>query len=63
MLFILVLLNFPEASGTLSVYSDGIGSGFEDWSWSGNYNPADTQYVRTGSYLFVVFILLFYYCS
>jgi endoglucanase len=39
----------PLASGTLSVYADGISSGFEDYTWSQNYNPADTQFVRSGS--------------
>jgi hypothetical protein len=37
------------ATGSLVVYSDGLSSSFEDWSWSSNYNPADTQYVRTGT--------------
>jgi hypothetical protein len=39
----------PPATGSLSVYSDGISSSFEDWTWSQNYNPADTQFVRSGS--------------
>ena len=37
------------AVGSLTVYSDGTGSSFEDWSWSQNYNPADTQFVHSGS--------------
>jgi hypothetical protein len=39
----------PPATGTLNVYADGVSSGFEDWSWSQNYNPADTQFVRSGT--------------
>jgi hypothetical protein len=39
----------PPASGTLNVYADGLSSGFEDYTWSQNYNPADTQFVRSGS--------------
>lgn len=39
----------PPASGSLSVYAGGLSSGFEDWSWSQNYNLADTQFVRSGS--------------
>lgn len=37
------------ATGSLSVYAAGIASGFDDWTWSKNYNPADTQFVRSGS--------------
>jgi len=39
----------PVASGTLTVYSNGIGNTFEDWSWSANYNIGDTQYARSGT--------------
>jgi endoglucanase len=39
----------PAAAGSLTAYSDGLSSAFEDWSYSGNYNAADTQYVRTGT--------------
>jgi hypothetical protein len=39
----------PIASGTLTVYSNGVGSTFEDWSWSANYNIGDTQFARSGT--------------
>jgi len=39
----------PPASGTLSVYADGLQSGWQDWSWSTSYSLSDSQYVRSGS--------------
>jgi len=39
----------PLASGSLTIYADGLQSTWQDWSWSTSYTLADTQFVRTGS--------------
>lgn len=39
----------PPASGALAVFSDSLGSGWQDWSWASSYSLADSTYVRSGS--------------
>lgn len=39
----------PAASGALTLFSDSLASGFQDWSWATGYSLADTTYVHSGS--------------
>lgn len=39
----------PGASSALTVFTDSLGSGWQDWSWASSYSLADSTYVRTGS--------------
>jgi len=38
-----------QATPVLAIYSDGVASGWQDWSWSTSYSLSDTAYVRSGS--------------
>jgi len=38
-----------QATSTMTVYSDALSSGWQDWSWSTSYSLSDTTYVRSGS--------------
>lgn len=39
----------PTAANSLSVYADGLQSGWQDWSWSTSYSLADSQFLHGGS--------------
>lgn len=37
------------ASGAMSVYTDALASGWQDWSWAVGYSLTDSTYARSGS--------------
>lgn len=39
----------PAAAGTLTLFADGLASGWQDWSWATGYSISDNTYVRAGS--------------
>ncbi len=56
-IFIIVIMNaviylYVFIGATLTVYTDGLSSGWQDWSWATSYSLSDSSYAHSGSYPF-----------